>query len=61
MKESDVKFILEKLRLDWETFILFMRGQTISEDIDGNPVFWVDDVRRFLCEQLCEKRYEDFD
>lgn len=61
MKESDVKFIFEKLRLKWPDFIKFMRGQTLSEDKDGNTIYWLDDVKRFLCEQLCGKEYQDFD
>lgn len=61
MLEYDVKYILAKLGLKWEDFILFMRGQTMSEDGEGNTVYWTEDVKRFLCEQLCEKQYDDFD
>lgn len=60
MKENDVKFILEKLGLQWADFIKFMRGQTISEGPSG-AIYWQDDVKRFLCEQICGKQYDDFD
>ncbi len=56
MKEPDVKLILSWLGLSWESFALFMRGQTISEAEDGTPIYWTSDVKRFLCEQLCEKK-----
>lgn len=61
MKESDVKFILEKLQIQWADFTQYMRGQTLSEDLEGNTIYWLDDVKRFLCQQLCDKEYQDFD
>lgn len=40
----------------WEDFRKLMIGQTLSSDDKGNAIYWTADVKRFLCEQLCDKQ-----
>lgn len=61
MKESDVRYLLLILDLNWDTFLKYMRGQTLTEDTAGNRIYFPEDVKRFVCQQLCGHRYYDFD
>lgn len=61
MKESEVRYLLLLLDLNWDTFISYMRGQTLTEDAAGNRVFFPEDVKRFICQQLCGRIDYDFD
>ncbi|MGJ3236408.1 hypothetical protein [Marivirga sp.] len=48
MNEEEVKNKLKENNLNWNDFMKWMQGQTISTDKEGNAKFFTYDVNRFI-------------
>lgn len=48
MTEQQVKDELDKHNLSWDSFSRWMVGQTITEDKNGNVLYFPHDVERYI-------------
>lgn len=48
MYEYQVKALLAELNLSWQDFDLWIRGQTLTSDKDGQTLYYRSDVHRFI-------------
>jgi hypothetical protein len=61
MNEKQVKAELAKYDLNWDDFLEFMIGQTISSDPNGNTIYWARDVKKFIITSITNIEPQDFD